>query len=360
MRDIRASAIASKLVWGVSLVPIALTLLPIVKTSKWWVRVWDYPRQQLAMTLVATAALQALALPRRRSTLALAATTLASLAWHAWQIAPYTRLHRVQVKEAERPDPDNTLSLVIANVYQDNRKADAFLRVIERADPDLVLALETDHWWDAQLTCRLGARYSDAVRHPMDNTYGLHLFSRLPLRGVSVRNHVTHDIPSVFARVRLRSGEEVALYGLHPRPPRVGDDVEERDAELLLVAREVADAPDRVIVCGDLNDVAWSHTTRLFQRVSGLLDPRVGRGLYPTFHADHRLARWPLDHVFHGAAFRLERLEVLGHIGSDHFPVYARLVYDPSAPAVQPAPAADRTDHQEASEKIREGVGTRD
>jgi endonuclease/exonuclease/phosphatase (EEP) superfamily protein YafD len=204
----------------------------------------------------------------------------------------------------------------------------------------------------------LGARYPYCVRNPLENTYGLHLFSRLELRDVRVRNLVTPDIPSVAARVRLRSGKELRLYGVHPEPPQVGNDVDERDAELLLLAREVAGSPHDVIVCGDLNDVAWSHTTRLFQRISGLLDPRVGRGLYPTFHADHWFARWPLDHIFHGAAFRLDRLEVLGHVGSDHFPVHVRLVYDPAAVREHDVPDADASDHEEASEKIAEAGAT--
>jgi endonuclease/exonuclease/phosphatase (EEP) superfamily protein YafD len=148
----------------------------------------------------------------------------------------------------------------------------------------------------------------------------------------------------------------VNLHCLHPKPPWIGDDVEERDAELLLVAREAARDRRPTIICGDLNDVAWSHTTRLFQRTSGLLDPRVGRGLYATFHAKYWFARWPLDHIFHDASFTLGRLQVLGYFGSDHFPVFARLVHKPSAKKVQEAPSPEPGDQREASKKIAEGL----
>lgn len=156
--------------------------------------------------------------------------------------------------------------------------------------------------------------------------------------------------------VRVPSGAQITLHCVHPEPPQVGSDVEERDAELLLVGREVAADRGPTVVCGDLNDVAWSHSTRLFQRVSGLLDPRVGRGLYATFHAGYWFARWPLDHVFHDASFRLARLQVLGPIGSDHFPVFVRLVHDATAVREHEPPKADSADQREASAKIAEGA----
>lgn len=337
-----------------SALPIALTALPLVNRPKWWLRLWDYPRLQIAVGLAAAAALQAGAMPRAARRPGLLPATLACLAWQAAQIYPYTRAARMQTAPARAPDPLHCISILVANVLQDNRDADAFLARVEAADPDVVLAVETDRWWGERIA-GLRVRYPHAVLHPLDNTYGMHLFSRLELADVRLQDRVTRDIPSIFARVRLRSGQQVSLHCVHPEPPQVGNDVHERNAELLLVAREVAADRHPAIVCGDLNDVAWSHTTRLFQRISGLLDPRVGRGLYPTFHAEHWFARWPLDHVFHDASFALDRLEVLDYFGSDHFPVLMRLVHDPAAAHRHVVPQADAADWQEASDRIAEG-----
>ena len=338
-----------------SLVPIGVTVLPIVESPKWWVRVWDYPRQQVAAALGLTAAAQVLFLPRTSSSVTLAVATLACLAWQVSSIYPYTRVKRRQVAPAERAGIDQRISILVANVLQDNRDSAAFLRRVEASDPDIVMAVETNGWWDAQIA-HLEERYPHAVRHPLENTYGMHLYSRLELRNVRLQERVEPGVPSIAAEVRLRSGAWVNLHCLHPKPPQVGNDVAERDAELLLVGREAAKDRRPTIVCGDLNDVAWSHTTRLFQRVSGLLDPRVGRGLFSTFHADYWFARWPLDHVFHDASFRLSRLEVLNSFGSDHFPVFIELVHDPDAVGAHEIPTADDDDRQEAAEKIDEGL----
>jgi endonuclease/exonuclease/phosphatase (EEP) superfamily protein YafD len=341
------------LVWILSLVPVAATALSLVKSAKWWVRVWDYPRLQLAVALIVMAVAQTMALPRTAVSAGLFLMTTVAALWQLFRIYPYTPLKSKQVAPATTASPADTISLLVANVLQENRNAAAFLRRVEESDPDVVLAVETSGWWDARIAS-LGERYPHSVRHPLENTYGMHLFSRLELRDVQLQERVERDVPSIRAQVRLRSGQLINLHCVHPEPPQVGNDVEERDAELLLVAREAAGDRRPTIVCGDLNDVAWSHTTRLFQRISGLLDPRVGRGLFPTFHAGHWFARWPLDHVFHDVTFRLARLAVLDAFGSDHFPVYVRLVHDPRAAREHEAPVADADDRQEAAEKIAE------
>ncbi len=221
-------------------------------------------------------------------------------------------------------------------------------------DPDVLLVVETDHWWHKQLEV-LDRDYPNSLKHPQGNYYGMHLFSKLELRAPEVRFLVEDDVPSVRAGLRLRSGQWIEFYGVHPRPPEVQEDTDERDAEILVVGQQIAADGRPSIVAGDLNDVAWSHTTRLFQRISGTLDPRRGRGTFSTFHARYPIFRWPLDHIFHEASFTLVRLERLRSIGSDHFPVFAVLQFEPTAEAHQEAPEADADDHEEAREKIDEG-----
>src|SRR5690606_24021909 len=118
---------------------------------------------------------------------------------------------------------------------------------------------------------------------------------------------VEDDKPSMHAEVLLPSGQSVCCHFLHPAPPSPTENEEsdERDAELLVVARSLKDPDKATIVAGDLNDVAWSRTTRAFRAISGLLDPRIGRAMFNTFHADYWFLRWPLDHLFHSSHFTL-------------------------------------------------------
>ncbi len=336
---------------------ITVTVLPFFRSKAWWVRVWDFPRFQLAvagaLAIVGAVATNEGA-PSPGSWLFVGALGGAVL-YQAAFVWRYSRLAPLEV-ERSRTDTQPRLTVAVSNVLQSNRASDRLIRVLTTADADVMLFVETDSWWQERLDVQLRT-HPHTVQCPLSNTYGMLLYSRLPLLDTSIDFLVEPDIPSIQAQVRLDDGTPVWLNCVHPRPPAPGqsDESLERDTELLLVGKRVRDSAQPVVVCGDLNDVAWSRTTRLFQKTSGLVDPRKGRGMFSTFHARFPGVRFPLDHILHSTGFRLVQMRRLPFVGSDHFPVVATLSLEPDATAKQEAPAPDGASEQETRKTIAEG-----
>lgn len=328
----------------------AVTLLPLWRNPHWTVRGLDFPRLQIGviagLLLITELALLDLS---ELSTWLLAGVTLLCLLWQLWWIVPYTRLWPVEVTSADPADVG--LSILTCNVLTSNRQAHLLIDLVRRYAPDILVTLESDAWWEAQLDV-LQADMPHVMRCPLDNRYGMHVYSRLPLSEQEISFLVEDDIPSMHALVTLPNGARLRMHFLHPAPPSPTENPEsaERDAELVIVARSIAKSNQPIIVTGDLNDVAWSPTTRLFRKVSGLLDPRVGRGMFNTFHADYPVLRWPLDHLFHSSHFTVCRIERLPSMGSDHFPLFTELAFTPRQGADQEGLKADEDDHREADE----------
>jgi len=341
-------------VFGLGGLAVLVTVLPFLPSNESAVRVWDFPRFQiaalLAAVLVATPFLSSL---RHRRTWAFVAVVAAALAWQARAIWPYTPLAETEAKALAECEPDSRVTLLVANVLVDNRDAAPLLALVERVGPDLVLLVETDAWWDRQLE-PLKRTYPHAISQPQENSYGMHFFSRFETVGPELRFLVEENVPSIKTVLRLPSGARINFYGLHPKPPPL-QDTEERDAELLLVGEEVREEPAPSIVAGDLNDVAWSRTNSLFQEVSGLLDPRIGREPHNTFNANWPLLKWPLDHVFFEESFRLLDVAVMEDVGSDHFPFFVALCHDPAAGEMQEQPQPEPEDLEAAEEAVEEG-----
>jgi len=330
------------------------TLVAKLPLRWWWIRACEFPRLQLAAAALITALLALFVEPSWRWPLCL--SSLLVVALQARFILPWTRLWPIQMQDAEPGHENRCITLLIANVLTPNRQAPQLLEMIHHNDPDVVLTLESNEWWQTQLDAGLEEQWPHSVKVPLDNLYGMHLYSRLPLSNTEVKWLIQDDIPSIHTDVTLPCGDTLRLYALHPRPPAPNESEETlwRDAELLHVGECIHQDPTPAIVAGDLNDVAWSRTTRLFCRISGMLDPRQGRGMYSTFHAAYPLLRWPLDHVFTTEHFTLKTLKRLPHFGSDHFPILVTLCFRPSRSDEHETPEADADEHQWARETIRE------
>jgi endonuclease/exonuclease/phosphatase (EEP) superfamily protein YafD len=333
---------------------LVATLLPLSKHTEWWIRDLDFPRLQIAIVALGVLVAEPFLLDLgERTSFVLMSITAACLAYQAWWIFPYLRIFPNEVKSAVISDATERIRIMTANVLTPNRNTDGLIALIRDYRPDVFVTLETDMWWQERLDV-LEEDYPYSLKCPLDNLYGMHVYSRLPLEDGAIQFLVEDDIPSMHALVVLPSGRKVRIHFLHPAPPSPTehDESTERDAELLVVAKSVAGLDTPVIVAGDLNDVAWSTTTRLFRKISGLLDPRIGRGMFNTFHAGFWFARWPLDHLFHSEHFTLSHIERLPSFGSDHFPMLVELTYDSVRGAGQEGLVADEEDLALAEEKI--------
>lgn len=333
------------------------TLLSLSRKSHWLFRLWDFPRVQIASVAASCGLLYALLFfaghPLEWAFLGI---VLLCLAWQGRKIFPYTPVAPVQVERSRSPRGASSFRLLISNVLMENERYDLLLEAVADNDPDLVLLVEIDGRWERALES-LGERYPYVVRQPQENYYGLILYSRLPLIEPRIRFLVQDDVPSVHTSFELPGGERVLLHGLHPRPPEPlrDQDATPRDAELVMVGRSIGETEERAtVVVGDLNDVAWSRSTELFLRLSGLLDPRVGRGFYNSYSTRNPLFRYPLDHVFHSRHFRLVELRRLPSIGSDHFPMLVELSLEPDARESQPGLDLEAGDAGEAEEKMQD------
>lgn len=334
------------------------TVLPFLPYDDFWIRGFDYPRLQLTFILaVATGLWWFTNTDWSYYHYAITVALICGMAYQAYRILPYTIVWRVQSRDARQVVTEETsLSLMVSNVLQINNEYDKVVRLALKNSPDIIVTLESNALWGDALYKGLNHAYPHRVDVPLENMYGMHVFSRIPLQNPKIKYRIKDDIPSVDATITLGNGAEIDLYFLHPMPPSPSEDYATtgRDAELALVGLEVVKKGRNAIVAGDLNDVAWSHSSRLFQRLSGLLDPRRGRGLFATFSANNRLMRWPLDHVFHSKDLAFVQLRRLEHVGSDHFPVYISFNFEKNVSAGQHHDRKD-DDLEEAKKVIKKG-----
>lgn len=335
------------------------SFLPLIRTGAWIVRLCDFPRIQLLVLLLfpllATAGHSVVGRRYKREHLILMIAIVATAIWQLSHAAPFTPVWR---KELAGTTEDKCLRLMVANIEFNNSEFESVMQVLQQHDPDVLLLVEIDDTWKAALA-PLRTEYPHRVEVIRDEGLGLALWSKLPIPSQDVKYLVSERRPSIFATLSLPDGTDVRFAGIHPTPPGLDDETEGgrrdsrvRDAELVLVAKEVKADPDSAwIVAGDFNDVAWSHTTRLFKRLSGLRDPRVGRTLLNTYHADYPLLRYPIDQVFLTEGSTVKSLNRVRLPGSDHFAVAA----DVRVPTTGSHSPSSQTSRSESREIIEEG-----
>jgi endonuclease/exonuclease/phosphatase (EEP) superfamily protein YafD len=308
---------------------VGATLLPFSGSHAWWVRMWDFPRVQLAVVLAAVVALAFVLPPPLRSVVA--AVAAGCLAYQLWRILPFTPLVRKEMGFA-RGSSEHDVTFLAVNVLMENTQHGRVRALIEEVDPDVLLLMETDDVWCAAMQPVL-ARYPTVLTAPRDDCYGMVFATRLEASEARLVRLAEDETPSTLAELRSRGGATFAFVGLHPRPPVPGVDTEERDEQILYAARFARGSDRPLVAMGDFNDAAWSDTAQRFKSYGRYVDPRVGRGIYASFDANRLLIRCAIDQLYVTDDLAIASFGLGPHVGSDHFPVIARVRIDAESAA---------------------------
>lgn len=343
--------------WGLAIMVLVASFLPMWNTNIWWVRILDFPRLQIAV--VGGAILVAALFLSGPSRVIIPVMMVAACGYQLWRIFPYTTFDTVEMELAA--NGPNSIKVLSSNVLMENERHDLLLDVIDRYDPDILLLMETDQTWIDALEPAL-ERYSTVLRKPKDDHYGMVFATRLDVDDARIVYLTTSDTPSIFAHLTGPDGTAFRFVGLHPRPPIPGESTKQRDAQIRYAARFAAKSGVPLIATGDFNDVAWSDTSQMFKHVGQYLDPRIGRGVFASFDAEKIWLRFPIDQLYLTEDVAVVSIERAAYIGSDHFPMAATIRLDAELAARlnrSPPPITDEEqehiDHSVA--RTREALG---
>lgn len=343
------------LTYFLCLLALLATGLPLINSAEWWIRIFDFPRVQILVICTVALILSFFYVKKRwifKGPLMLLLGV--ALIYQVQFVLVYTPLSSTEAKSSINSTDENSFSLLVSNVRMDNEDKDSFYKMVQHYKPDVLLINEPDEKW-AKSIRKLDEDFPFSIYYPLSNTYGMILLSKLPLSKSSVNFLVEEDIPSIYTQITLPSGDSFDFYGVHPEPPKPGTDTYERDTELLIIGKKIKELTGAALVAGDLNDVGWSSTSKLFRKYSELVDPREGRGLYNTYSVSVPLLRYPLDHIFYSKEFGLISMTKLESIGSDHYPMFINLSFEPGKDNARDLKKMDGEEEEEVEEKIVEG-----
>ena len=335
---------------------IILSVLPFFDSQHWIFRVPDFIRPQLMVIQIVLFAIILLDWNNLKYEKYWLIALGACLAYNTYIFIRFTKFWRDN-KYSPSAVHSKNIKIVSTNVFQFNTKYHRFVEMIRREQPDIFLTMESNQDWENAFQ-ELKDEYPNFKEIALENTYGIHFYTKLKVHNIQVHYFVADDLPSIEAELETEDGYRFVFFGVHPPPPSPTEEAtsKERDGDLLSVAKRAKKHTLPVVITGDFNTVAWSRVSVLFKKASGLIDARFGRGYLATFHAKYWFFRIPLDLLYHSADVFIDDLKILPSIGSDHFPISCTFYIDKHNDEQEgDIKHLDENEKQEVEELIEEG-----
>lgn len=303
---------------------IALAMLAVAGQLGRWSPWLDVINSIAPLTLAGSLGLLLLVLVRRRGAAVAIIAALIGVAGSAGRVIP-----ELATGNQAPPQEAFAVTIVTHNVRVDNRDPLGTVTALAGSGADVLLLQETDG-------SLAGAIQGLAARFPYSTPCrqarcAMIILSRWPIKAARyrIRDSAGRQIgpPLIWATMAPPGAAPFTVATHHlpwPLPPR------DQSARRTALMRAVPLLDTRTLVlAGDFNLTPWSFAMDDLDRGMAPLR-RVTRAL-PSFPArfgagGRALPILPIDHVFAGPGWSVERVERLPATGSDHFPLRVRLV----------------------------------
>jgi endonuclease/exonuclease/phosphatase (EEP) superfamily protein YafD len=255
------------------------------------------------------------------------AIALSAVAINLAAIAPW---YLARPSPANNPLAGYSLKLMHANVYRANTGHEAFIALVRREEPDVVIIQEVDEVWDGALK-GLRKQYPFFESLPRSGGSGMALYSRIAFERTPFVSPEGDVRPGISVNLEIE-GAIASLLAVHPRAPIRRGHFLRRNAMLAAAAAHLQNLPAPKICIGDLNTSFWSPYYRCLAQQTGMINARKGFGLLPSWPT-FMIFGWamiPIDHCLVSDDVRVVRARTGERIGSDHLPLIVELEIPPA------------------------------
>lgn len=90
---------------------------------------------------------------------------------------------------------EQTLSVMLSNVYTSNRQHERLIDLVKKVDPDILVFEEVNERWSEVLTGELSHRYPFMRAIPREDNFGIALFSKIDFKTLDVRYLGEANVP---------------------------------------------------------------------------------------------------------------------------------------------------------------------
>lgn len=226
-------------------------------------------------------------------------------------------------------DESAGFKVLLTNILTSNARYNSVIKLINKEKPDIVVIQEVNVTWIDKLK-ELKKAYIYGIDCPRADNYGISVYSKIPIRNVSIAYYTFQDIfvPYITFETSIDK-QKVNFIAFHTIPPFNSKYFAIRNDQLKAISSWVKNSKYPVVVLGDLNVSPFSHYYKNMANNSGLIDSRKGFGIYPSWPTSlPSLFRLPLDLILHTKELKTVYIKTGEPIGSDHLPVIAKIVHN--------------------------------